>query len=195
MALLPLRAIVDTNTVQIDGLLSFRVVDPDGSVLLNETHQFQVGAPPSEVGGFLRAKASLMTLALLGSMVEEVARQPRTIAMAGGGLTLTNVGIAYDSIAQSKGLGFFEGDFTGATRLRLTLMVSKVGTGIQSWQLWNMTNSSQVAVVDDAGAAGDKILTTTVFGSPVGFKQLRIRAKSTVGTDSPTYYGACVSIE
>lgn len=112
-------------------------------------------------------------------------------------LVLTNVGAAYDSIAAARGLGFAEVDLTNVGSIKFVVRVNKIGTGTQSWQLWNDTDGVQVAVIDDAAAAGDnKVLETTVAltPGPVGIKRLRVRAKSTVAADDPAYYGACISL-
>jgi hypothetical protein len=116
-----------------------------------------------------------------------------TSASLGGFVTLTNVGAAYDAIPASKGLGCAELDFTNVTSLKFVVRVSKIGTGTQSWQLWNETDGTQIAVIDDAGVAADRVLTTTVSVALVGLKQVRVRAKSTVALDDPLYFGAsCV---
>jgi hypothetical protein len=110
----------------------------------------------------------------------------------GGLVTLTNVGAAYDATAGSKGLGFAVVDFTNVTAVDFTVHVNKAGTGTQSWQLWNETDGTQVAVIDDAAAVGDnKILTTTAGVNLSGLKKIRVRAKSTTAADDPVYYGAC----
>lgn len=108
----------------------------------------------------------------------------------GGYVVLTNVGAAYDTTAPARGLGFVEMVMDGVDTLVFTVQVNKVGTGTQSWQLWNDTNSAEVAVITDAAAAGNKTLTTTVTGLALtGTKRLRVRAKSTVAADDPVYYG------
>lgn len=103
-------------------------------------------------------------------------------------VTLTNVGSAYDSIAASKGLGLFRVNFTGLTQLVLDVFVNKIGTGTQSWQLWNVTDGTQIGVIDDAGPAGDKVLNATFNVSLTGEKLVRLRAKSTVAADDPVFY-------
>lgn len=109
-------------------------------------------------------------------------------------VTLTNVGTTYDFIAASQGLGLGRIDFTGATQVKFDVLVNKVGTGIQSWQLWNITDNAQIGVIDDAGAAGTKTLSATFNVSLTGEKLVRIRAKSTVGADDPVYYGGSVLV-
>ena len=105
-------------------------------------------------------------------------------------VTLTNVGTAYDAIAASKGLGFAFIDFTGVTSLRVRIKVNKVGTGTQSWQVFNETDGTEIGVFNDAGAAGDRTFDQTFAVSLTGVKDVRVRCKSTVGTDDPVYYGA-----
>ena len=107
--------------------------------------------------------------------------------------TLTNIGTAYDTTAASKGLGFTDYDLTGVTSLVFTVRQSRVGSGTVSWQLWNETDSSQVAVVSTA-VSGDSYLTTTVALALTGIKRLRVRAKSTVSTDDPLYYGCAIRL-
>lgn len=108
-------------------------------------------------------------------------------------VTLTNVGSAYDTTAASRGLGIQDIEFTGVTQIIFRVRVNKIGTGTQSWQLWNETDNAEVARIDDTSAAGDnKNLVTTVNVSLTGIKTLRVRAKSTVSTDDPVFYGASV---
>jgi hypothetical protein len=110
--------------------------------------------------------------------------------------TLTNVGTAYDGIAASKELGLQRIDFTGATQVVFDVLVNKIGTGTQSWQLWNVTDSAQIGVIDDAAAAGDNRLLTATFNVALtGEKIVRVRAKSTVAADDPIYYGASVLLK
>lgn len=119
---------------------------------------------------------------------------PPSIAL-GAFVTLTNVGAAYDSIGASKGLGFVRVDMTNVTSILFVVRVNKVGTGTQDWQLWNETDGTQVGVISDAGAAGDKELSTTISGLNLsGVKQLRVRAKSSVAADDPVYYGASITL-
>jgi hypothetical protein len=107
---------------------------------------------------------------------------------------LTNVGAAYDAITLSKDLGIALMDFTGATSVTFSVFVNKIGTGTQSWQLWNVTNGAEIAVINDAGAAGDKYLTVTVSVALTGVKTLRVRAKSTVAGDDPWFYGSAIAV-
>lgn len=116
--------------------------------------------------------------------------EPQPVSL-GGTVTLTNVGATYDAIAASKGLGLARVDFTNVASVEFGVWVSKVGTGTQSWQLWNVTDSAEIAVIDDAGVAGDKLLTVTkTTGLPTGLKTVRVRAKSTTAADDPIFYGA-----
>jgi len=118
--------------------------------------------------------------------------EPVSVAL-GAFVTLTNVGASYDAISAARGLGFALIDFTNVARVEFIVQCNKIGTGTQSWQLWNETDSSQLAVIDDAGAAGNKVL-SVVNNAPglTGLKRVRVRALSTVAADDPLYYGACV---
>jgi hypothetical protein len=114
----------------------------------------------------------------------------------GAHVVLTNVGSAYDTIAQARGLGFTAVDVSGVTRLVLRVRYNKVGSGTLSWQLWNETNSVELGVFDDASAAGDNKQNdvTVIPAAPLtgGVKLLRTRVKSTVAADDPVYYGSCL---
>lgn len=107
-------------------------------------------------------------------------------------ITLTNVGSTYDFIPASKGLGMGFIDFAGVTQVTLAVKVNKVGTGTQSWQLWNETDGAQIGVIDDAGVVGDKTLQATFNVNLTGLKLCRVRAKSTVAGDDPLFYGSNV---
>jgi hypothetical protein len=129
-------------------------------------------------------------------MLAKVITPPESISV-GGFVTLTNVGAAYDTTNASRGLGLFRLETAGVSQFEFIVQVNKIGTGTQSWQLWNDTDSAEVAVIDDAGAAGVKQLSTVVdFPSPLGagLKVARIRAKSTVANDDPLFFGASVAI-
>lgn len=112
----------------------------------------------------------------------------------GGYVVLTNIGNAYDAVAPSKGLGIASIDFTGCTRVDFFVNVNRVGSGTQSWQLWNVTDGAELMVIDDA-AAGEKILTANKTASlPTGVKTVRIRGKSSTAADDPVYYGASIRV-
>jgi hypothetical protein len=120
---------------------------------------------------------------------------PRASISLGGYVVVTNVGASYDAVALSKGLGVAEVDFTGCAQLDLAVRVNKIGTGTQSWQLWDETAAAELMVVDDAAAAGERTLTASKTSAlPTGVKRVRIRAKSTVATDDPVYYGASLRV-
>src|SRR5678815_2565979 len=111
--------------------------------------------------------------------------------------TLTNVGTAADAIAVSKGLGLAYIETAGISRIAVAIKVNKIGTGTQTWQLWNETDGNEIIAANDSGAAGDK----TLFGSHdftpslgPGLKLIRIRAWSTVAADDPVFYGAGIVI-
>lgn len=106
---------------------------------------------------------------------------------------LTNVGTAYDTISASKGLGWGLIDFTGITQITMAIKVSKVGSGTQTWQLWNDTDSAEIGAIADSGATGDKVLEQTFTGLVLtGVKRIRIRCKSTTASDDPIYYSGSV---
>lgn len=122
---------------------------------------------------------------------------PRECVTFGGQVALTNIGATYDAIAASQGLGSAIIQTVGITNIIFGVRVNKVGSGTQSWQLWNDTDSTEIAVIDDTGAAGVKNLSISKdFSSPLtaGIKIIRIRAKSTTAQDDPVYMGASVSI-
>lgn len=122
---------------------------------------------------------------------------PRECITFGGQVVLTNIGTSYDGTVASQGLGSAIVQIAGITQVIFGVRVNKVGSGTQSWQLWNDTDGAEVGVIDDAGATGIKNLSTTInFGSPLaaGIKTLRIRAKSTTGADDPVYMGASASL-
>jgi hypothetical protein len=86
----------------------------------------------------------------------------------------------------------------GVTAFEFGVFVNKIGTGTQSWQLWNETSGSEVAVIDDAGGTGLKQLAVVeTLPSPLapGVVTLRVRAKSTVAQDDPLYFGASLIIQ
>jgi hypothetical protein len=110
-------------------------------------------------------------------------------------VTLTNVGSSYDAIPAAKGLGFADIDLTGVTQIVFRVRWNKVGTGTISWQLWSDTDSTEIARIDDAAAAGDnKSLAVTANVSKTGVHSVRVRCKSTVATDDPVFYGASVRL-
>jgi len=143
----------------------------------------------------LNAAEQTEAAALIGQIVT-----PLESVSFGGFATLTNVGAAYDTtttVFASQGLGLVRVQTAGITGAEFTVRVNKIGTGTQSWQLWNETDSSEIAVVDDAGAAGVKMLTVSVsLPGPLtaGLKTLRVRAKSTTAADDPLYLGASLLI-
>lgn len=118
--------------------------------------------------------------------------EPVSVAI-GALVTLTNVGASYDAINLSRGLGFALLDFTNVARVEFIVQCNKIGTGTISWQLWNETDSTELAVIADAGASGNKVL-SVVNNAPglTGLKRVRVRCMSTVSTDDPLYYGSCL---
>lgn len=110
----------------------------------------------------------------------------------GGFATLTNVG------STPVVIGVARADFTNVKKLEFLVRVTKVGTGVQSWQLWNETNGAQLALLTDNGAAGERTLSTgelDISGLGLtGMKTLFLRASSTVGADDPIYRGGCACL-
>lgn len=122
-------------------------------------------------------------------------KMEQTVSL-GGYNVLTNVGNNYDQTAPARGLGMALIDFTNVGNVEFVLGVNKVGTGTQSWQLWNETDGEQIGVLNDDGATGNKILSGTIPAAnlPTGTKQVRVRCKSTTAADDPVYYGASLKI-
>jgi hypothetical protein len=122
----------------------------------------------------------------------------RTECISLGGYTLlTNVGANYDTTGPAFGLGFCQIQCAGITGVELQVGVNKIGSGTQSWQLFDDTNAQEIIRVDDAGATGRKYLTATPLTfAPLGaqVRRLRMRAKSTTAADDPEYYGAALTI-
>ena len=114
----------------------------------------------------------------------------------GGFVQLTNVGAAYDTTSQSKGLGVVQVQTAGITQFQFGVFVSKVGSGTQSWQLWNHTTGQEIAVLNDAGGTGDKVLSVTQDVGPLApnLHVVRVRVKSTTAADDPIFYGASLRI-
>lgn len=116
---------------------------------------------------------------------------PRECVSIGGRITLTNIGTTY----QNLGVALVQ--TAGITQVIFGVVVNKVGTGTQSWRLFNDTDGLEVALIDDAGAAGQKTLSTTVNFSPAlgaGMKTILLQGKSTVGADDPVFQGGTFSI-
>jgi hypothetical protein len=122
---------------------------------------------------------------------------PREAISLGGLVAFSNIGTSYDGTDAGRGLGLARLQLAGITQLIFDVKVNKVGSGTQSWQLWNDTDGAEVAVIDDAGAGGVKNLSVTVdFPTPLAAAQkvVRVRGKSTTNGDDPIYYGASLSL-
>ncbi len=109
-------------------------------------------------------------------------------------ITLTNVGSAYDSISAARGLGIARLDFRGATQITFDVYHQKIGTGTITYQLWNETDGAELGVVEDAAGAAVRFLTASFAVAINGVKLVRVRAKSTVATDDPIFFGSAVSL-
>jgi len=128
--------------------------------------------------------------ALLAKMVT-----PLESISLGGSVTLTNVGAAYDATNLAWGLGFCRLEGAGVTGFDVRLGMNRNGsTGAISWQLWDVTNSAELARIDDAvgAATGNKMLSTSVSFAAwaPGVRELRMRVKSTIAADDPIYHGS-----
>ena len=178
-----------------------RLIGGDGQVKI-PVHQFMALLAEVEKGKISPVNAASIVGLDAGEQAEAstlIAKivSPRECITFGGQVTLTNVGANYDSTAASQGLGSAIVQTAGITQVIFGVRVNKVGSGTQSWQLWNDTDSTEVGVINDAGATGVKNLSTTIdFGSPLGagIKTIRIRAKSTTAADDPVYMGASASL-
>jgi len=116
---------------------------------------------------------------------------PRETIALGGFVIMTNIGTTYRVLAGCRI------ECAGITAFEYAARVTKIGTGTQSWQLWDETNGAEIAVFDDAGAATEKNLgPTTVNVGPLaaGVRTIFVRGKSTVAADDPVFQGATLLI-
>jgi hypothetical protein len=120
-----------------------------------------------------------------------------------GRVTLTNVGTAYDANADSQGLPFVWFQRAGVTRMEAEVRVRKAAaqTGVLDFQFWDETNgvsaldsaNATTGSLTDSAAAGDHTLTASrTFPSALSpqFVKVRLRAKSSVAGDDPTFLAA-----
>ena len=112
----------------------------------------------------------------------------------GGYCVLTNIATSYDGTNAQRGLGMLDLDMTGVTSLDWTIQINRIGTGTQSWQLWNDTAAAEIGVITDTAPTGNKTLTASFTPSLEGIVRVRARAKSTVNTDDPIWYGSTLRI-
>lgn len=115
------------------------------------------------------------------------------VSLGGGATILTNVGSSYDAIAASQTLGFAKLDLTTYSHVEFYVTVNKIGSGTQSWQLWNDTFGAEIAVINDSGGAGIKTLSVLNVAIPTlskNFILVRVRAKSTTAADDPVFFSA-----
>ncbi len=100
----------------------------------------------------------------------------------------------YDVMVPSKGLGIALLDMTYITHVRFGVYYNK-GTPGMNFQLWNHTNGTEVGVIVDTGAAGEKVLDSGAIDvtgmGMTGLKLLRIRNRYTSNTGQAfNYYGS-----
>lgn len=165
-------------------------------------HQFTAALGEQQRGKMTRAQViSAFGIAVgdepdLDLVIAKILPAPEQISI-GSFVTLTAVGAAFDTTTASKGLGLAYVQAAGISRMEICVQVTKVGTGTQSWQLWNETDASEIIIANDAGAAADRqMIGSKDFTPPltVGMKVVRIRAKSTVAGDSPVFRGCGITI-
>jgi hypothetical protein len=105
--------------------------------------------------------------------------------------TFVNVGTAYVNVyAGSAGEGQLV-HFGPYKQYRLVVHANKVGTGTQDVGLMDVTNSSNVVAISDAGAAGEKTLDSGWTNLPAwmtGEQIVKPVAKSSVSADDPVYH-------
>lgn len=181
--------------VNSSGQTVFEIDTMTGDVIAGAQNLAQPGGPHThEQDDIDGLEAALAGKSDVGHTHDGGGNLPETISF-GGYLALTNVGANYDTTAQAKGLGIGVIDFTGVASIDFRVYVNKVGTGTQSWQLWNVTDGSEIGVIADAGAAGERVLSGSINTNlPTGTKVVRIRAKSTVAGDDPVFYGASIKL-
>jgi hypothetical protein len=117
---------------------------------------------------------------------------PREALSLGGRTTLTNIGSTYLVLAAARI------ECAGINAFEFACRVQKIGTGTQSWQLWDATNGVELVVFNDTNGAGERDLGPTVSSfAPLapGFRTLHVRGKSTTAADDPIFIGATLMIQ
>jgi hypothetical protein len=121
-----------------------------------------------------------------------------TLMPLSGEKTLSNVGSTYDANATSQRLPHTVVFTDRIVEVALDIRVIKVGSGVQSWQLWDDDIGAEVAVIDDNTAAGatPRVGRVVVPYVPVpgAIRRWRLRAKSTIAADDPIFLSAVVGI-
>lgn len=165
-------------------------------------HQFTAALGEWERGKMTRAQVianfgiDVTEEADLDALKAKIVPVPDQISI-GSFVTLTAVGAAFDTTLASRGLGMAYIQTAGISRIEIAIQVTKAGTGTQSWQLWNETDASEIIIANDAGAAGDRQFTGSKDFLPpltAAMKVIRVRAKSTVAGDGPTFRGCGITI-
>jgi hypothetical protein len=115
-----------------------------------------------------------------------------------GGLTLTNIGTAYDSIPATKSLGYVRLETFGITELEINLRYNQQSAGQIDFQLWNETDAVSIGVSSTTGVGDNKnpigTFTPATSPMPAGLKILRVRCKSAVAADDAFYYGGNIRL-
>ena len=131
------------------------------------------------------------------AILAKLIAHPESYAI-GAFVNLANVGTAYDAVPASRGLGVLWIEGGGITKVEFGVRYDKVGTGTLSFQLWDETTGTELCVVNDAAAAGNNKTGVATFNAAapvaVGRHVLRVRCKSTVGTDDPVYLGSTIVV-
>lgn len=190
-----LAASTSSLSVRIDAVaLSTGSIQSQLNSVALSTGVIQANLAASTTSLSSRIDAVDVSTGALQSQIYTMAYSTQSISL-GGYVVLTDVGASYDATGASNGLGVAEVNFDNVKRIEFMVRVNKIGAGTQSWQLYNETDTTQIGVIDDAGATGVKTLSTSITsGIPTGLKTIRVRAMSDTATDDPEYYGASVRI-
>lgn len=165
-------------------------------------HAFMAALGEIERGKMTEQEVATAFNLSAGEQIEATALVARIVTplesyAVGGFVTLTNVGATFDALAAARGLGWLRIQTAGITAVEFRVRHNKVGTGTIHYQLWNETDGAEITAVSDAGAAGERELSVVHnFPSPLGagVKSIRVRARSTVSTDDPVYYGTSLLV-
>lgn len=125
------------------------------------------------------------------AIVAKINPAPESLAI-GGRFAFTNIGTAY----QALGMATIESG--GITAVEFAVACNRNGAaGTVSWQLFDITNTTELTVINDTSGAGEKVVaTSSTFGSPLakGLRRISVRCKSTTVADDPIFLGASLLI-